>query len=125
MKCLQCENEFEPSKFSKKHKYCSKKCKTKAYYYKDSMKNGRTAQKLRGYQKKKDLIKELGGKCQICGYNKNFTALDFHHKNPEEKDFVISGKHNNSFEILLKEVRKCMLLCRNCHAEIHNPNCVL
>lgn len=46
---------------------------------------------------KQKLIEGLGGKCQICSYNKSNSALEFHHLNPEEKDFTIStfmGKRN-------------------------------
>jgi hypothetical protein len=46
-------------------------------------------------------------------------ALSFHHKNPNEKDFSISGK-SLSFEKLRGEVDKCMLVCSNCHSEIHD-----
>lgn len=33
-----------------------------------------------------------GGKCSVCGYNKCRAALEFHHTNPNEKDFGISAK---------------------------------
>lgn len=64
------------------------------------------------------LIEYKGGKCQICGYNKCISALEFHHKNPEEKDFTISGQ-SKSFEKLKAEADKCILVCSNCHREIH------
>ena len=68
---------------------------------------------------KQKLIEYKGGKCQFCGYDKCSRALQFHHINPEEKDFSISGK-SVSFEKLKDEVDKCMLVCSNCHAEIHD-----
>ncbi len=64
------------------------------------------------------LVEYKGGKCQICGYNKSLNALHFHHLNPNEKDFSISGK-SLSFEKLKSEVDKCILVCSNCHSEIH------
>lgn len=64
-------------------------------------------------------IEYKGGKCQICGYNKSIRALTFHHVNPEEKSFGISGG-TRSFEKLKSELDKCILLCQNCHAEIHD-----
>jgi 5-methylcytosine-specific restriction endonuclease McrA len=64
------------------------------------------------------LVEYKGGKCQKCGYNKSFNALHFHHLNPNEKDFSISGK-SLSFEKLKNEVDKCILVCSNCHSEIH------
>jgi hypothetical protein len=65
------------------------------------------------------LIEYKGGRCEICGYDKCMRALSFHHKNPNEKDFSISGK-SLSFEKLKGEVDKCMLVCSNCHSEIHD-----
>lgn len=67
---------------------------------------------------KQKLIEYKGGKCEICGYNKCVNALEFHHKNPLEKDFQISGS-SKSFENLKSEVDKCLLVCANCHREIH------
>ena len=64
------------------------------------------------------LVEYKGGKCQICDYNKSINALQFHHLNPSEKDFTISGK-SLSFERLKNEVDKCILVCSNCHSEIH------
>lgn len=64
------------------------------------------------------LVEYKGGECEKCGYNKCVDALEFHHKDPNEKDFSISGK-SWAFERLKKEVDKCMLVCSNCHKEIH------
>lgn len=65
------------------------------------------------------LIEYKGGKCEKCGYCKPIpSAYDFHHNDPEKKDFGISGK-SWSIERLQQEVNKCSLLCKNCHAEIH------
>lgn len=71
---------------------------------------------------KNQLILYKGGKCEKCGYDKCAGALQFHHKNPQEKEFSLSqinlSKELN-MEQLYKEVDKCMLLCANCHAEEH------
>lgn len=64
------------------------------------------------------LVEYKGGKCQICDYNKSLNALHFHHLDPNEKDFSISGK-SLSFDKLKSEVDKCILVCSNCHSEIH------
>jgi hypothetical protein len=65
------------------------------------------------------LIEYKGGKCEICGYSNCSRALEFHHINPNEKDFTISGK-SLSFDKLKNEVDKCLLVCANCHCEIHD-----
>ena len=68
--------------------------------------------------KTSQLVNYKGGKCERCGYDKCVQALQFHHLNPDEKDFAISGK-SYSFERLKKEVDKCIMVCANCHIEIH------
>lgn len=69
-------------------------------------------------RKKIELVEYKGGKCEKCGYDKSISALQFHHLDPKEKDFTISGK-SYSFERLKKEVDKCIMVCANCHIEIH------
>lgn len=68
---------------------------------------------------KRRLLYIMGDKCCLCGYNKATTALEFHHINPEEKDFTISANANTGFEKSAEELRKCILVCANCHREIH------
>jgi hypothetical protein len=65
------------------------------------------------------LLEYKGGKCEICGYDRCNRALQFHHRNPLEKDFTISGR-SLSFDRLKDEVDKCVLVCANCHSEIHD-----
>jgi len=61
-----------------------------------------------------------GGKCQICGYNKYSGALDFHHLNASTKKFDLSVRDlTKSWKIITKEIKKCVLVCSNCHREIH------
>lgn len=81
-------------------------------------------QKERGLKRKMELIEYKGGKCEICGYNKNIAALQFHHINPDEKEFKLDVRKlsNNKMENIYKEVDKCMLLCANCHSEIHHKD---
>ena len=67
---------------------------------------------------KQRAIEYKGGSCQICGYNKCKEALTFHHRNPAEKDFEISGQYIR-WERVKAELDKCDMLCQNCHAEVH------
>ena len=64
-----------------------------------------------------DTIK-LGIGCQVCGYNKCAEALEFHHRNPKEKNFTISSLPTTRKEILLQEMEKCILLCATHHREV-------
>lgn len=76
-------------------------------------------------QKRRDKLKILavdykGGQCSLCGYNKCIKALEFHHLDPNEKDFGFSVKGvTRSFEKIKPELDKCILLCANCHREVH------
>ena len=54
--------------------------------------------------------------CAICGYNKCDNALEFHHTNPRDKIFSIGTLRGH----LAEELNKCILLCANCHKEIHS-----
>lgn len=59
-----------------------------------------------------------GNKCSKCGYDKCPGALDFHHL--ENKEFNISNNGiTNSWAKVLKELDKCVILCANCHRELH------
>lgn len=62
-----------------------------------------------------------GGKCELCGYNRCVSALEFHHRVPEEKDFQLSKCKLRIFDdVVKKELDKCILLCANCHREEHD-----
>ena len=64
------------------------------------------------------LVEYKGGKCECCGYNSCVEALEFHHLDPSQKDFTISGT-SKAFKTLKTEVDKCIMICSNCHKEIH------
>lgn len=55
--------------------------------------------------------------CAICGYKKHPDALHFDHLNPKEKTREISRFYTSSKNALKNEMRKCRVLCANCHAE--------
>lgn len=83
---------------------------------------GAEYQKTKQRAIKHQLIIYKGGKCEKCGYNKCEGALQFHHKNPHEKEFTLSQINLSkklNMEQLYKEIDKCELLCANCHAEEH------
>lgn len=69
---------------------------------------------------KQKAINYKGGACQKCGYNRCNAALEFHHINPNEKDFSISNLKSYAFNDKIKmELDKCIMLCANCHREVH------
>lgn len=72
-------------------------------------------------KKKIEKIKELtGDACWICGYNKCWGALDFHHVDPSTKSFGLTAREIQfSWKRIEPELRKCILVCCRCHREIH------
>ena len=64
------------------------------------------------------IVKYLGDKCVKCG-NSNIFVLDCHHRNPIEKEMSISKLVSGRWSKIEKEIKKCILLCRNCHNDIH------
>lgn len=65
-------------------------------------------------------IKLLGNRCCLCGYNRCIDALEFHHKNPHEKEFKLGSGNTMSWKDYKNEALKCILVCSNCHKEIHS-----
>lgn len=100
--------------------YCSKQCKGIKY---SSNPNNYIIQQERAHERKKFLVDQKGGKCERCGYARNYASLCFHHKNPSDKVFNIDVRKisNTNMKSLITEAAKCLLLCHNCHMEIHYP----
>jgi 5-methylcytosine-specific restriction endonuclease McrA len=76
---------------------------------------------------REELKLQFGGKCCLCGYKKCLAALQFHHRNPKEKLFEISAfiwgsAQGFSQEDFQNELKKCDLVCANCHTELHCPD---
>jgi hypothetical protein len=71
---------------------------------------------------KQELLRRRGGKCLTCGYSKSPSAMCFHHRNPKDKAFNISGTRLTSIPRKRRdaEVDKCDVYCLNCHAELHD-----
>lgn len=78
-------------------------------------------------EEKRKIIKEMFGEsCAICGYSKCFAALEFHHVNPSDKENTPAKLINNfsSIERMIRELEKCIMVCANCHREIHHAGVV-
>lgn len=72
------------------------------------------------HKRRLTLIDIMGGKCLLCNFNKFPEALEFHHINPEEKEFQLSGSAlSRSLASQIQEIQKCTLLCANCHRGVH------
>lgn len=60
-----------------------------------------------------------GLECEICGENR-YWVLEFHHKDPSNKESeVASLVRKSNRDKILKEIKKCLVLCSNCHKDLH------
>lgn len=86
--------------------------------YKPSCKSCEYEKDMLRYMK---IVKNFYGSlsCKLCGYDKNFAALDLHHVDPSAKEHQVSVMRNHSEEVIIKELEKCILICSNCHRELH------
>lgn len=70
-------------------------------------------------RRKENQVRVLGGKCQICGFDAYVDAQEFHHEDGKDKSFGISSGDTRSLLSYLDEIKKCYLLCANCHRGVH------
>jgi predicted HNH restriction endonuclease len=70
-------------------------------------------------QRKLEAIKYMGGECKECGYKKYFGALEFHHLDPSTKEASWNKIRLWEWSKITEELDKCVLLCANCHREVH------
>jgi predicted transcriptional regulator len=103
--------ESNPSKFVNRDKGRSCRSVCRRCHQKQTI--------LRYRSKKLKAIEYKGGKCQKCGYDKCPGSLQFHHRNPSEKNANWKYVRSWSFDKIKKELDKCDLLCANCHGEVH------
>jgi 5-methylcytosine-specific restriction endonuclease McrA len=89
-------------------------------YYKKHSKKVFESKKRSRIKRKKELIEVMGGKCSRCGYDRCFAALEFHHNLGDKEGNMAHIIKNKSKEKALKEIKRCILLCANCHREEHN-----
>lgn len=66
-----------------------------------------------------EAVEMLGGKCQRCQQEYDPVCYDFHHTDPSQKELTIGENMLLSKERLFNEVKKCVLLCANCHRLTH------
>ena len=89
--------------------------------YKDRAEYLKKAVSERRKRTKEMALEYLGGKCALCGYSRCKGALHFHHTIADDKGFGISEKGiTRAWDKVKKELEKCVLVCANCHREIHD-----
>ncbi len=103
--CEYCRKSFKAK--PKNKKFCNTNCKDAN----KSKKNRDTKIKfVLNYKKDK--------KCFKCGWNDFFPVLEFHHDKEKEISFLVYSPTNN-LDLIKKEIKKCVLLCPNCHKILH------
>ena len=114
--CKVCGSQFEAN--AQQRTYCYT-CSPSGLKTADAM-------RMRKRAVKHELLKYKGAFCSACGYDESESALHFHHRNPEEKEFTIAETHLNDTDFnmdrMRKEADKCDVLCANCHFEVHYKN---
>lgn len=100
--CKLCNNEF------------------KDYQSRGRVRCGSCNTKIRRFRAKAAAVELLGGKCERCGWSGNQAALQFHHKKSAGKEFMIGNVANKSWDSIKMEMKKCILLCANCHMIEHS-----
>ena len=105
-KCSKCGDTNKENFYKRKRTIC-KNCKNKE-----------TA--LLSKEKRNFAVNYLGGKCTHCGFNKYKCSLDIHHINPKMKDKNFTSMRHWSYERIKKELKNCILLCKNCHSAYHS-----
>ena len=116
--CPQCRKglpseEFYWSEKGRRYSYC-RSCKKSL----DSCKNPDEGPS-RHQQLKRWALTLMGGQCAVCGYSKAVSAMHFHHLVPGQKDFDITSFRKHPRNRVEAELKKCVLLCCRCHAEVH------
>jgi hypothetical protein len=96
-----------------------KKWRTTAAYKAIAAEKARKRKKVR-----RDWLFDLKSKlaCSRCGYKEHPAALQFHHTDDESKVAgvtFLTRSTTASFETIMDEIAKCVVLCANCHAIHH------
>lgn len=116
--CPQCKEN------KSKRKYHSRTDRKGLAYYckKCANSNAWKKQYKQGLIRKLKLIKLFDSKCQKCDYNKNIASLAFHHTRDKKFTLDVRNIANRNLDSIKEEVKKCILLCHNCHMETHYPH---
>jgi hypothetical protein len=90
-----------------------------ARWMQDNVERVKTWRRTRYEERKQHAIEYKGGACQHCNAIVSLAAFDFHHINDKEKEIAWLLRCA-SWERIVKELDKCLLLCSNCHRTHHN-----
>ena len=113
-KCTKCGKILPITEFNWRSKAKGTRRSECKYCHSDYMKQK--------YQEKKNIVQSIKSSCSCakCGDTRGYV-LDFHHINPEEKEDSIARltSNNSKLDRVYDEIKKCVVLCANCHREFH------
>ena len=113
-KCTKCGRVLPITEFNWRNKAKGTRRSECKYCHSDYMKQK--------YQEKKNIVQEIKSSCSCakCGESRGYV-LDFHHINPSEKDNTVARLTSNNYKLekVYDEIKKCVVLCANCHREFH------
>lgn len=122
--CTKCKETKDESEFNKKKgrkdglsshcKTCSRKLTNESYAKKPDYYRANILKRRRRIKKILDKIKTESPCCD-CKNNYPPYVMDFDHLDSSKKEFGISNAWNLSFDRLMEEVKKCEVVCSNCH----------
>lgn len=115
--CTKCGRELPIEEFNWRNKEKGTRRSECKYCHSNFMNNL--------YMDKKQIISDIKQnlKCEKCGESKPY-CLDFHHTDPKKKEGTIAKMISNNYRLnkILDEIKKCRVLCANCHREFHYLN---
>lgn len=113
--CTKCKKELPVSCFNWRSKSSGTRRSECKYCHSEFMKIN--------YEKKKQIVSDLkrGTCCQKCGDARSYV-LDYHHLDPSIKELTVARMTSNTYSLkkTLEEIKKCIVLCSNCHREFHH-----
>ncbi len=104
VKCRLCETVFDPQSDKGCTKDLCSSCRTNRHRF----------------ALKAAMVRYMGGRCLLCGYDRCHRALSFHHLDPTQKQFGVAGAHCRAWSKIKAELNKCVCLCKNCHEEVED-----
>lgn len=126
--CGRCGRVLERNQFHKSRRnhdglfpYC-KQCMREMNAERYEQTKEQIAERRR--QLKQECVDALGSKCSRCGYNEFVSGLDFHHTSEKDNEVArlitkAATGNGKQRKLLMSEIAKCILLCRNCHSAHH------
>lgn len=115
--CRSCQKAFP---LTKEFFFSNGKTPKGSVKWKPTCKKCETSERKLGYA---ETLEEVFGeiKCSVCGYDKHKGVIDCHHLDPSKKDFEVTTFRTSRRDknLVIKELKKCVLLCANCHREVH------